>query len=71
MANAIPITMFPGQQPYFYLCAGFDSGGDFLMQQVFPVTAWGARYLAAPTVAYNDPVRINMQTALRVYYDDA
>ncbi len=33
------------------------SGGDFIMQQNFPITAWGRRYLTAPTsfssVAFN------------------
>ncbi|MCS3797591.1 gliding motility-associated-like protein [Chitinophagaceae bacterium OAS944] len=65
-----PITMFSGSSRTF-ICPEIwgTSGGDVLMQQVFPVTAWGARYLAAPTVAQNDPSKYN-ENRWRVYVSD-
>jgi hypothetical protein len=50
-----PITMFSGSSRTYICAPDFDSGGDFLMQQVFPVTAWGARYLAHPSVERRHP----------------
>lgn len=64
-----PITMFSGSSRTFICAPDFDSGGDFLMQQVFPVTAWGARYLAAPTTTYNDP-KVANPNRFRVYVFD-
>jgi gliding motility-associated-like protein len=65
-----PITMFSGSSRT-YICPEIilESGGDYLMQQVFPFTAWGARYLAAPTVAQNNP-SINNENRFRVYVND-
>ena len=64
-----PITMFSGSSRTFICAPDFDSGGDFLMQQVFPVTAWGARYLAAPTATYNDN-KVANPNRFRVYVFD-
>ena len=45
-----PIAVFSGQSRQTLTLTGCSaSGGDFMMQQNFPSTAWGKRYLLAPT----------------------
>jgi gliding motility-associated-like protein len=45
-----PIASFSGSSRTAINCpAGAASGGDFIMQQNFPSTAWGKRYLTAPS----------------------
>lgn len=65
-----PITMFSGSSRT-YICSAIwgVSGGDLLMQQVFPVTAWGARYLTGLTSQYDHPDLSNTNR-FRVYVSD-
>ena len=45
-----PVASFSGSTRTQLACpSGGGSGGDFIMQQNFPATAWGKRYLTAPT----------------------
>lgn len=43
-----PIAVFSGSSRTA-IDVGCGSGGDFIMQQNFPSTAWGKKYLTAPT----------------------
>lgn len=65
-----PITMFSGSSRT-YICAPIwgESGGDFLMQQVFPVTAWGARYLTGITAPSDGRDQPNTNR-FRIYVSD-
>ncbi|HUP11944.1 MAG TPA: IgGFc-binding protein, partial [Niastella sp.] len=63
-----PITMFSGNSRT-RICSPLDASGDWLMQQVFPLTAWGARYMAVPTVVEGDPDKHNLNR-FRVYITD-
>ncbi len=47
----------------------FSGGGDFIMQQVFPVSAWGTRYLTALTSSSLSPSQLN-NNKIRVYVND-
>jgi gliding motility-associated-like protein len=52
-----PVAVFSGTSRTALALTGCGSGGDFMMQQNFPATAWGKRYLTAPsssTQAAND-----------------
>lgn len=60
-----PITMFSGNSRTF-VCPVGNGSGDWLMQQVFPLTAWGARYLTVPTVVEGSPGRHNINK-YRIY----
>jgi gliding motility-associated-like protein len=55
--KCFPVAMFSGNSRTTISIGGCGSGGDFIMQQNFPITAWGRRYLTAPTsfsaVAFN------------------
>jgi gliding motility-associated-like protein len=45
-----PVAVFSGHSRMTINISGSGgSGGDFMMQQNFPSTAWGKRYLTAPT----------------------
>ncbi len=44
--NSIAVFSGSGRTNFTVPCSG---GGDFVMQQNFPATAWGKRYLTAPT----------------------
>ena len=45
-----PVAVFSGSSRTQINCpTGGGSGGDFIMQQVFPYQAWGKRFLTAPT----------------------
>jgi trimeric autotransporter adhesin len=46
--KCFPIATFSGSTRTA-LSIGCGSGGDFMMQQNFPATAWGTKYLTAPT----------------------
>jgi gliding motility-associated-like protein len=48
-----PIAVFSGSSRTS-LNIGCGSGGDFMMQQNFPATAWGKHYLTAPSSASTD-----------------
>lgn len=48
--DCLPIAVFSGTARTG-LTIGCGSGGDFMMQQNFPATAWGKHYLTAPTSA--------------------
>ncbi|SEP33660.1 PKD domain-containing protein [Niastella yeongjuensis] len=65
-----PISVFSGSSRTV-ICpsgAGLPSG-DFIMQQIFPATAWGARYLAGIT-ANTDNINIPGVNRFRVYVRD-
>lgn len=48
--KCFPIAVFSGSsRTGISIPSGCSSGGDFSMQQNFPATAWGKRYLTAPT----------------------
>ncbi|MBX2931404.1 MAG: gliding motility-associated C-terminal domain-containing protein [Chitinophagaceae bacterium] len=48
--ECFPIAVFSGSsRTAIDMPSGCSSGGDFSMQQNFPITAWGKRYLLAPT----------------------
>lgn len=46
-----PVAVFSGTSRTALSLAGCGSGGDFMMQQNFPATAWGKHYLTAPSSA--------------------
>lgn len=48
--KCFPIAVFSGtSRTQINIPTGCSSGGDFIMQQNFPSTAWGKKYLTAPT----------------------
>ena len=47
--KCFPIAVFSGTSRTDITIGGCSSGSDFIMQQNFPITAWGRRYLTAPT----------------------
>lgn len=46
-----PVAVFSGTSRTALSLPGCGSGGDFMMQQNFPATAWGKHYLTAPSSA--------------------
>lgn len=48
LGDCHPIAMFSGSTRTA-ISGACGSGGDFIMQQNFPYSAWGTRYLTAPT----------------------
>jgi gliding motility-associated-like protein len=44
-----PVAVFSGHSRMTINISNTGSGGDFMMQQNFPSTAWGKKYLIAPT----------------------
>lgn len=66
-----PVSVFSGSSRT-YVCtpALWAGGGDFMMQQVFPVTAWGARYLTGLTSSTDGSSILNTNR-FRVYVRDA
>lgn len=56
-----PIAVFSGSsRAGLCMIIGNDySGGDFIMQQVFPANAWGTQYLTAPTSTAIRPGLLN------------
>ncbi|MCZ2223231.1 MAG: gliding motility-associated C-terminal domain-containing protein [Chitinophagales bacterium] len=70
-----PIAVFSGSsRTAIDMPAGCFSGGDFMMQQNFPITAWGKRYLVAPTSfsgsAYNTASNPFAMNTFRVAVQD-
>jgi gliding motility-associated-like protein len=49
-----PVAVFSGNSRLSLNVSGVNSGGDFTIQQNFPSTAWGKRYLTAPTSTSNN-----------------
>jgi gliding motility-associated-like protein len=47
--KCFPVAVFSGTSRTNITISGCTSGADFMMQQNFPITAWGRRYLTAPT----------------------
>lgn len=47
--KCFPIAVFSGNSRINITISGCSSGGDFVMQQNFPATAWGKKYLTAPS----------------------
>jgi hypothetical protein len=47
--KCFPVAVFSGTSRTDITIGGCSSGSDFIMQQNFPITAWGRRYLTAPT----------------------
>jgi gliding motility-associated-like protein len=47
--KCFPIAVFSGSSRTAIDVGQCGSGGDFIMQQNFPSTAWGKKYLTAPT----------------------
>ncbi len=63
-----PVGVFSGSSRT-YVCAGsdpFNSGSDFIMQQVFPLNAWGTKYITALTSKSTSPNQLN-NNKYRVY----
>ncbi|HEX6431746.1 MAG TPA: PKD domain-containing protein, partial [Niastella sp.] len=63
-----PISVFSGSSRTM-VCPPTIGSGDFIMQQVFPATAWGARYLAGLTSS-SDGATILNPNRFRVYVRD-
>jgi trimeric autotransporter adhesin len=52
LGKCYPIASFSGSSRTYIDCPSSGAGGgDFIMQQNFPSTAWGKRYLTAPSSA--------------------
>ncbi|RYE21319.1 MAG: PKD domain-containing protein, partial [Sphingobacteriales bacterium] len=67
-----PVAVFSGSSRT-YICSGsdpFNSGSDYIMQQVFPLNAWGVKYITAPTSKSTAPSAFN-PNKYRVYVRDA
>lgn len=66
-----PISMFSGSSRTTVCTPSdpFKGGGDFIMQEVFPVSAWGTTYLTALTSASTGAATLN-PTRYRVYVRD-
>lgn len=56
-----PVAVFSGSSRTGICMLPFsdNSGGDFIMQQVFPANAWGMQYLTAPTSTSVRPGLLN------------
>lgn len=73
--ECFPIAVFSGSsRTAIDMPSGCSSGGDFSMQQNFPITAWGKRYLLAPTsfstAAYNTASNPYATNVFRVAVQD-
>jgi gliding motility-associated-like protein len=64
-----PISVFSGSSRTNVCTAPLFGGGDFMMQQVFPATAWGARYLTGLTSSSTAAATLN-PNRFRVYVRD-
>lgn len=63
-----PVGVFSGSSRT-YVCAGsdpFNSGSDYMMQQVFPLNAWGTKYITALTSKSTSPSELN-NNKYRIY----
>ncbi len=58
--DCYPVAVFAGSSSTAITCNGSNSGfADNLLQQMFPVQAWGKTYLTAPFSASDNPVTLN------------
>ena len=65
-----PIGVFAGSSRTYITCSGTGgSGGDNIIQQIFPFQAWGKRYLTAPTSNSSSPALL-MTNLYRVAVKD-
>lgn len=64
-----PIGVFSGSSRSYICPVSFGGGGDFIMQEVFPVSAWGMQYLTAVTSSSLGPSVLN-NNKFRVYVKD-
>ncbi len=65
-----PIALFSGSSRTQITCLGGGSGsGDNIMQQAFPVQAWGRRYLTTPTSVDIAPKNRNINV-FRIFLND-
>lgn len=56
-----PIALFSGSSRTQITCVGEQNGsGDNIMQQIFPMQAWGKHYLTAPTSVDRNPASHNI-----------
>ena len=68
--NCYPIAVFAGSSRTYITCSGTGgSGGDNIIQQIFPFQAWGKRYLTAPTSNSSSPAQL-MTNLYRVAVKD-
>ncbi|MES2773213.1 MAG: gliding motility-associated C-terminal domain-containing protein [Bacteroidota bacterium] len=68
-----PIAVFAGSTRTYVACNGGTggSGGDLIIQQIFPYQAWGNKYLTAPTSNATGPnATSNMTNPYRVLVKD-
>jgi len=54
--ECFPVAVFSGASR-MVLCG--NSGGDVLQQQIFPASAWGTKYLTAPTIVSGNVNQFN------------
>ena len=64
-----PVAVFSGSSRTAITCTENNSGGDNLIQQLFPLQAWGRRYLTAPT-STDVSARINNINVYRIIVKD-
>lgn len=58
--DCYPVAVFTGSSSTAITCNGSNSGfADNLIQQIFPVQAWGKRYLTAPFSASSNAAELN------------
>lgn len=68
--DCFPIGVFSGSSLTAITCDGSNNGaGDNLIQQAFPVHAWGKRYLTAP-FSTSDDAAVPNPSLFRVAVDD-
>ena len=62
-----PVGVFSGSSRTF-ICAAdpLSSGSDYIMQQVFPLNAWGVKYVTALTSKSTSPSALN-NNKFRIY----
>lgn len=81
--KCFPVAVFAGSSGTEVACTSTGAvSSDHLMQQVFPVNAWGARYITAPTsrddaadkpnvnvfrIVVKDPATVVVKNGMRLY----
>ena len=59
--DCYPIAVFSGSsRTMFCQSSASSNGGDYVIQQVFPASAWGTRYLTFPTALNGNPSNSNV-----------
>jgi gliding motility-associated-like protein len=67
-----PVAVYSGSSRTRIICQGDTRGsGDNIMQQLFPIQAWGKRYLTSPTSVDNTPGTYNMNVFRIIVKDPA